>query len=287
MTPRRNLTRNPKIKRLTRRTPRNDPLLQAIKEKARKAEPMIADRTIRNRIQKFREENKIIYKRMGIFAYAIVKYKIDVQRFLEQEGLGAKDLQSLVRSISTSPEKPREIKKEFRQRPMAKRIPNATGLPCNLKNEAERMTEAYLSMYVFENLVRHTVMGVLEKKYSKDWWNNSRVVSQEIKKHVEERKREEKQNKWHSIRGNHDIYYTNFGDLNRIISTNINDFKSIFGGLEIQSEMRQLEKSRNIIAHNNPLPKREIKRIQIYYEDLLKQLGLFAEEQTDQTTQPK
>jgi hypothetical protein len=269
------------MKRLARNLPRNDPVFLSIKEKAQKINPKIADRTIRYRIQKFREKHKIIVKKMAKYAYAVVEYNIDVQKFLKEKPDLAKELQSLVRTIVQESQFPRdkktEIKSETKLRPISKKVTNVFGLPANLKNEAERMTEAYQAIYIFENLIRHVVMTILENKYGKDWWNNPRVVSKEIKDHVESRKKEEKKNRWHAIRGSHDIFYTDFGALNRIITTNIVDFRDVFGDLEIQSEMRQLERSRNIIAHNNPLPKRELDRIQMYYKDLTKQLGIYSE----------
>jgi hypothetical protein len=138
------------------------------------------------------------------------------------------------------------------------------------------MSKAYPDMYLFENLVRHAVMTVLEKKYSKDWWNVPNVVSNEIKRDVEKRKRQEKENRWHSKRGVHEIFYTNFSDLSRIVATNIKEFKKVFGDLQIEAEMKKLELSRNIIAHNNPLPPKETKRIEISLDDLRKQLDAYV-----------
>jgi hypothetical protein len=93
---------------------------------------------------------------------------------------------------------------------------------------------------------------------------------------VEKRKRQEKENRWHSKRGVHEIFYTNFGDLSRIVATNIKEFKKVFGDLQIEAEMKKLELSRNIIAHNNPLPPKETKRIEISLDDLRKQLDAYV-----------
>lgn len=259
---------------------RNDSVFEAIRERAKRTNPNIADRTIRYRIQKFREKHGILSKKMAKYAYAVVEYKIDVQKFLRGKNDMIQELQSLVRPIMQVPQSPKRNKTEARQRLISRKVTDAFGLPVNLINEANRMTEAYQAIYVFENLIRHAVMTTLEEKYGKDWWNNPNVVSKTIKDYVESRKQEEKRNRWHAIRGSHDIFYTNFGHLDRIITTNINDFKKVFGDLEIQAEMRQLERSRNIIAHNNPLPDREVRRIKMYYRDLLKQLGKYEEPPT-------
>lgn len=253
-----------------------DPLFHEIWKKAKEENPKVADRTIRDRIKKFREKHRIISKRMAKCAYAVVKYNISVQKFIEEESK-LKELQDLVNRILQN--QPREFRKEKatekRQRLVSKKVTDAFGLPHNLTNEANRMTEAYQAMYVFENLVRHVVVTTLEKKYGKDWWDAPNVVSGEIKRSVESRKLEERRNRWHTTRGIHNIFYTDFKDLDRIITTNIKDFKDVFGDLEIQAEMRQLERSRNIIAHNNPLPHPEVERIKMYSHDLLKQLGIY------------
>jgi hypothetical protein len=256
---------------------KNDSVFEAIRERAKRTNPNIADRTIRYRIQKFREKHGILSKKMAKYAYAVVEYRIDVQKFLKGKNDVIQELQSLVRPIIQAPQSPQRKKVEVRQRFISRRVTDAFGLPVNLINEANRMTEAYQAIYVFENLIRHVVITTLEEKYKKDWWNNPNVVSKGIKDYVESRKQEEKRNRWHTIRGSHDIFYTNFGHLDRIMTTNINDFRKVFGDLEIQSEMRQLERSRNIIAHNNPLPKAEVDRIKMYYRDLLKQLGMYVE----------
>lgn len=258
---------------------RRDPIFYAIWEKSKEKNPKLADRTIRDRIQKFREKHKIISKKMAKYAYAVIEFNIDVQRFLKDKN-ELMELQELVRPIVGQPIKSgieKEVAKS--QRRISRKIIDTFGLPHNLTNEANRMTEAYQAMYIFENLVRHAIMTTLEKKHGKDWWNTSNVVSNEIKNLVKSRKHEERRNRWHTTRGSHDIFYTDFKDLDRIITTNINDFKDVFGDLEIQAEMRQLERSRNIIAHNNPLLAQEVERIKMYSRDLLRQLGIYTEQQ--------
>lgn len=266
---------------MERRLRRRDPLFHEIWEKAREKNPKIAERTIHDRIKKFRETHRIISRKMAKFAYAVVEYNINVQRFLKEES-NLKELQDLVNRILQQQQPIRFEKEkgiEKRQRLISKKVTDAFRLPHNLTNEANRMTEAYQALYIFENLLRHVVVTTLEKKHGKDWWNTPNVVSSEIKKLVESRKLEERRNRWHTTRGSHNIFYTDFKDLERIITTNIKDFKDVFGDLEIQAEMRQLEKSRNIIAHNNPLPHAEVERIKMYSKDLLKQLGIYVEEQ--------
>jgi chromosome segregation ATPase len=75
----------------------------------------------------------------------------------------------------------------------------------------------------------------------------------------------------------HEIFYTDFSDLNRIIATNCREFKEIFADMKIEAELRKLEPSRNVIAHNNPLSLNEFRRVKLCLDDLKKQLKDYAE----------
>lgn len=142
------------------------------------------------------------------------------------------------------------------------------------------MADVYPDLYVFENLMRYVVMNELEKKQGANWWIEPNIVSNTIAKKVEDRKSKEGTNRWHSKRGNHEIFYTDFGDISDIITNNWKDFKSTFPNLKwIQTRLEETELSRNIVAHNNPLLKKECDRIKMFLDDLKKQLNIFAEKQ--------
>ena len=49
--------------------------------------------------------------------------------------------------------------------------------------------------------------------------------------------------------------------------------------MEIEAELRKLEPVRNIIAHNNPLPPKDILRIKTALDDLQEQLKMYSEGQ--------
>lgn len=245
----------------------------------KETKPKITDRAIRYRIEAVRKRfKKTISSRMAANILA-AQIDVDVYEILKDREEELKELQSLLKAAPLVVTETRKEKKREKERAIVidKRIVKTFGLPQNLGKEAQRMSEAYPDMYVFENLVRYVVKSVLEKKHGKNWWNEPDVVSKTIKRNVEGRKRKEGKNRWHSKRGSHDIFYTDFGDLNSLIITNSNEFKEVFGDLEIEAEMRQLELSRNIIAHNNPLPSREVERIRMYLDDLKRQLKIYAE----------
>lgn len=139
------------------------------------------------------------------------------------------------------------------------------------------MAGVYPDMYLLENLVRHVIMNVLQRKYGEKWWNTPNIVSNKIKVDVEGRKHFEGKNRWAAKRRTHEIFYTDFSDLSRIIATNCREFKEIFADMEIEAELRKLEPSRNVIAHNNPLSSNEFKRIKLCLDDLKKQLKDYTE----------
>ena len=81
-------------------------------------------------------------------------------------------------------------------------------------------------------------------------------------------------NRWHSRRGANPIFYTDMGDLSSIIIGNWDVFDALFPNQAwITQKFNEIELSRNIIAHNNFLEEREIKRIRLYFEDWNKQIS--------------
>jgi hypothetical protein len=145
-------------------------------------------------------------------------------------------------------------------------------LPKKIIDEAQKMAnEVYPRFYIFENSARNLILKIMENKYGDKWWDSK--VSNDIKKRVEDRLKNEKNNNWHSKRNVHKIFYTDFGDLKSIIINNWDDFKNIFPRQDwITSRFSDLEPSRNTIAHNNPLQTDDIKRIETYFKDWIKQI---------------
>jgi len=155
------------------------------------------------------------------------------------------------------------------------KLTEAFGLPKKMVKEVKIMTEVYPVLYSLENLVRYIIIRILARKYGNDWWDKCHI-SNDIRKSVEKRMKEEDVNRWHGKRGSHQIFYTDFNDLRSIIINNWEEFKELFPDqIWVQSRLKDVEPSRNIIAHNNPLPKREIKRIRMIMEDFRKQLKDF------------
>lgn len=204
---------------------------------------------------------------------------IDIHRFLKNEPDELKETRELLNPIQKR--SPITIEKEKRQDKeelitVSKKIVNSFGLPSNLSKDANRMAEIYPSMYVLENLLRFVIIKVLSEVFTQNWWNNPEVTPTEVKNEVEKRMYKEGVNRWHYKRGSHGIFYTNFGDLVSIISKNWKQFSPLFNKLNwVQTKLEEVELSRNIIAHNNPLPQREFDRIKMCLEDMQKQLEVY------------
>lgn len=141
----------------------------------------------------------------------------------------------------------------------------------NIRLSAIKMSEAYKAFFCFENAVRELVAQRLKEKHKSNWWAK---VPKKVRTKVENRKTEERKNKWHVQRGGDELSYSDFGDLSDIIVANWQDFDDLFPDQDwVKTRIGDLEKSRNVIAHNNDLTERETQRIRLYLKDWVLQVG--------------
>ncbi|MBH0053777.1 hypothetical protein I6E74_06275 [Salinibacterium sp. SWN139] len=141
-----------------------------------------------------------------------------------------------------------------------------------IRASAMRALPAYLAFFVFENSVREVVSERLAERLGADWWDKAATSS--ITRDVQTRQAAEGKSRWHMRRGASEIYYTNFGDLASLIRKNWVEFEDLFPDINwVTSRFDDLEKSRNIVAHNNLLEPHEIARIALYLRDWTRQVG--------------
>jgi len=226
---------------------------------------------IYKRIQEKRQMMGYTITREQAAALVASERGIDISKYLNQEEL------SVLRKLQPQP--PVIIKKAVTTTvtPQAKVI-QLDGLevqdpllPNRTLGEAVKMTKVYPIIYIFENSVRNIISLVLAKKYGEDWWATR--VAKSVKDKVQKRMDKESDNPWHGKRGSAPIFYTSIGDLVSIIKDNWGDFMNLFPSQSwIESKISEIELSRNIIAHNNPLLNRDINRIKVYFEDWEAQL---------------
>ena len=129
--------------------------------------------------------------------------------------------------------------------------------------------EAYAIMFLLENSVRSFIQRILSNLYGSDWWSEveKKKSLEKIIEEVDRRIKEESDNWYHSKRGPHAIYYTDYGDLIKIIRALKDLSISYFNkGHEktILDQLEALSASRNIIAHNNPISKEDFDRLKVY-----------------------
>lgn len=138
---------------------------------------------------------------------------------------------------------------------------------------AEKMSRLYVAFFCFENSVRELVAQTMRDAHGDTWWDTK--VPNSIKTKVANRKAQEQKNKWHQPRSRAEINYTDFGDMPGIIINNWPDFDDLFDGPEwVKTRFGDMEKSRNVIAHNNVLEEAEIDRIRLYLQDWARIIGL-------------
>lgn len=141
-----------------------------------------------------------------------------------------------------------------------------------LRSSAMKALPAYLAFFIFENSAREVVSERLSEKLGAEWWESA--ASAKVKKKVQDRQVSEGRDRWHMRRGATEIFYTDFGDLASLIQNNWEHFEDLFPDINwVASRFDELEKSRNIVAHNNLLEAHEVGRISLYLRDWVRQVG--------------
>ena len=142
-----------------------------------------------------------------------------------------------------------------------------------IQDGGERMSRIYVAFFCFENSARELVSQRLRDAYGENWWDTR--VPAKIREKVKNRRSEETRNKWHQPRSRADINYADFGDMPGIILNSWENFEDIFDSQGwVKTRFSELEKSRNVIAHNNVLEDGEVERIRLYLQDWARIVGL-------------
>lgn len=140
--------------------------------------------------------------------------------------------------------------------------------------KSRRMAVVYTAICALENSIREFIEKKLLEEKGADWWTKS--VNAPIRQKAENRKKEESDVRWLTPRGSSSIYYTDFGDLISIMTSDKN-WKYFEIHLKSDDWAKQiitiLEKSRNIIMHGGELSPTDIERVGIYIRDWISQVG--------------
>jgi hypothetical protein len=149
-------------------------------------------------------------------------------------------------------------------------------------DDARKMAEYYQCFYIFENSIRNFISMVMSFKYGDNWWQERVVSNQNLNQvcgNVNTRKKAENKDRFHGKRGAHEIYYTDIDDLRKIIETFFPDLKPFLKQPKsfLDHMLRTLNLSRRVIAHSNPLTRRDFERIKQAFSDWCDQLSVVKE----------
>ena len=243
------------------------------------AQLRIRDRALRKRVAKAMDAHRTITRDDALLLVAadagitISKYTQD-QATLDRIG-------QLLRGPATSPHTQAAPR---RAKAVGKTIRVTVGrkfdivdplLTMSLLNEAKMMSEhVYPVLYVFENSVRELIRRVLQGVHGDDWW--SEAAPSKVKQVVQGRMAQEKRQPWHGRRRAGEIFYTDIEDLGRIVTSNCNwpYFAPLLPDHNwFTIRISEINLSRRIVAHNNPLARHDLKRLEVYFEDWERQIA--------------
>lgn len=245
----------------------------------------VSNRRVYQKIKEIEEEQLLSKEEAACFLAH--SYKIPLKKYFDQDTIkSVRDIiqQGKIQPVKITTMKNIEIKETLFKVDFDKifRDIKEPILPQTIIKEAREMANYYPLFYIFENSIRNFIMLVMKNKYGEDWWNkkiNNNKHFNKICQEVENRKKAENENRFHSKRGAHEIFYTDIDDLNKIIDIFFPDFKPILNQPKsfYDHMLRTINLSRRIIAHNNPLNKRDFDRIKHAFADWCDQLNLAKE----------
>jgi hypothetical protein len=207
---------------------------------------------------------------------------VNVARYLDRDTLSR--VQQHVRSLrstegETKPAKRRE--KESRQRNKtvevkvagirAEAVPHMR--PAHAQDGKRMAQKAFLPLYLFENSARDVIAGVLENAYGKNWWDVAATRS--LKARAARHKADEDKEAWHSARGAHPINYLLLTDLPALVRADKAwpHFENLFPRATwFESIVADLNVSRRVLAHMNPIPASDIQHIESSFAKWVNQL---------------
>lgn len=175
----------------------------------------------------------------------------------------------------TRPSGPREVLVTI----AGMKVERVPGMTATHANEAKAMAEkVYPALYVFENSARDLITKVLKNGVGDNWWDN--VVPHKIKEKAARRKRDEAKDPWHGKRGAALIDYLDLTDLPSIVSAPQAwpHFKAILSRAAwFQELVNELNVSRRVAAHMNPLAADDVKNVEAAFRKWAKVLNAKAD----------
>lgn len=185
-------------------------------------------------------------------------FVIDNDGYVSSDGEGTLDIDHLVNKMKE--EVSNEVVKVL--------------LPDDIISKGEDMSGVYTFLYCIENSLRIFVDIVLIEEFG-DEYIDENTIPEGIKRKIEGRKKDEKSNKWLSIRGGNDLFYTDLDELGNIIRYNWSIFEKHFPDQNwIIGKITEISKCRHLVAHHSYIKKDERDLLGVYYKQILKQIQI-------------
>jgi hypothetical protein len=125
----------------------------------------------------------------------------------------------------------------------------------------------YWKLYCVENLIRVFIHSVLSVQINPDWWDIA--VDPKIRKRAESFRQQYIQRPWHTIPGQHGIYYVFLSDLNNILRANSNLLLPLVPEIdEWMTRIEGIRLPRNIVSHMNFPNQPDCRRIDEVYSQI-------------------
>ena len=140
-------------------------------------------------------------------------------------------------------------------------------------DNAHKMAELYIIVHCYENSVRRFIEMILQKEIGNNWWDS--VKNRELDEKFTTRKTKEEKARWIGSRGAlSPLYYLDWTDLVKIFRKEESRFLPYINDLKfVEMRFEELERTRNVLAHNGILPSDDdFERLIIYFKDWCKQL---------------
>ena len=124
----------------------------------------------------------------------------------------------------------------------------------------------YWKLYAIENFYRIIIHSILSVQIIKNWWPIA--TNLDIQNRAEDFRKKYIKNPWHSMPGQHPIYFTTLYDLNEIARVNSNLFIPVIPDIDQWIyRIEGLRLPRNVVAHMNYPNKIDQQRIDVVYSD--------------------
>jgi len=131
----------------------------------------------------------------------------------------------------------------------------------------------YWKLFIIENTLRifiHSVLTVQYTEKGENWWDD---LAGEAKNSYERNKKNylKPEARFFSLPGKHPIYFIDIKDLNEILRANFTLFVPVIGESILNKlilDIETLRIPRNIIAHVNFPKKKDLDRINTFFEDV-------------------